>query len=519
MKAVLLLLASATMALAAPAKDEIAAMPGWSGALPSKQYSGFIAVDDGPGGQHIMMHYNFIESRSSPSKDPVILWQQGGPGSSGFGFGYMTELGPFHLSASSMSGGPSAVPKLHANPDAWDKQGNVLILEHPPGTGYSYCHDGNNKPVMCLWNDDTQAEAFLQELQGFFKLFPEFSGRELFITGESYAGLLVPNLMNQILLKEAEKELNVMGVALGNGCTGQPGMSSENPGRCNLGGQFDQQHNVDLFYGHGMVPKKMYNEVYKQCNFTCGPEIKACDGPYSSQCSKLISQMSDKLGEYNIYNIYDTCGSGNMSAPAALNLFGAAPSAAAAAEQYTDSSYGTMAQHTVRLARHELELRAGVSGGPPFSYPCGTGGAVNAWMNNEEVRKAIHMPSKKFYNTSWPCRGMQYQGYTHASIDLWPTLIKHFRVVIYNGDVDACVPYNGNEDWTAGLGLAEVESWRPWLVDEVPAGYVTTYAVPGQLSGANFTFLTIKDAGHMVPGYQPQRATAMLKRFLAGGPY
>ena len=29
---------------------------------------------------------------------------QGGPGSSGFGFGYMAELGPFHLSAESLAG-------------------------------------------------------------------------------------------------------------------------------------------------------------------------------------------------------------------------------------------------------------------------------------------------------------------------------------------------------------------------------------------------------------------------------
>eukprot|EP01051_Picozoa_sp_SAG22_P018740 SAG22_NODE_3248_length_1833_cov_1.974625_1_plen_71_part_00 len=48
-----------------------------------------------------------------------------------------------------------------------------------------------------------------------------------------------------------------------------------------------------------------------------------------------------------------------------------------------------------------------------------------------------------------------------------------------NGDIDACVPYNGNEDWTtamaAKLGMTVVpgQAWRPWVVDQVPAGYVT----------------------------------------------
>lgn len=128
-------------------------------------------------------------AQNDPSTDPVLLWQQGGPGSSGFGYGYMTEIGPFHLSSKSMEGNPS-IPKLQPNPYSWDRLGNLLILEHPPGTGYSYCHDGNNKPVDCDWDDDSQGVAFLAELEAWFKLFPAFAGRELFITGESYAGLL-----------------------------------------------------------------------------------------------------------------------------------------------------------------------------------------------------------------------------------------------------------------------------------------------------------------------------------------
>jgi carboxypeptidase C (cathepsin A) len=36
---------------------------------------------------------------------------------------------------------------------------------------------------------------------------------------------------------------------------------------------------------------------------------------------------------------------------------------------------------------------------------------------------------------------------------------------------------------------------------------------------ANFTFLTVKDSGHMVPQYQPTRALAFFSRWLKGGPY
>ena len=100
-------------------------------------------------------------------------------------------------------------------------------------------------------------------------------------------------------------------------------------------------------------------------------------------------------------------------------------------------------------------------------------------------------------------------------------LLQHVRTTIYNGDVDACVPYNSNEDWVTTLaGLQhypKAEAWRPWLLRGVPAGYVTTWSVPG--AKANFTFVTVKDSGHMVPQYQPERAFAMFERWLGGGAY
>lgn len=140
-------------------------------------------MPEGPGGQNIFMHYNFIESQNSPASDPLTLWQQGGPGSSGFGFGYMAELGPFHLSAESMSNMTDEVPNLWQNPYSWgapvrrpqliggasaeclplsacrspDTLSNILILEHPPGTGFSYCAHQNGTPTECQWNDDTRA--------------------------------------------------------------------------------------------------------------------------------------------------------------------------------------------------------------------------------------------------------------------------------------------------------------------------------------------------------------------------
>jgi len=85
--------------------------------------------------------------------------------------------------------------------------------------------------------------------------------------------------------------------------------------------------------------------------------------------------------------------------------------------------------------------------------------------------------------------------------------------MIYSGDVDACVPHVGSEQWTRELGFTVSDPWRPWLVNSQVAGYVTTYATN------SFKFVTVKGSGHMVPQYTPGPALEMLKRFVAGTPF
>ena len=46
--------------------------------------------------------------------------------------------------------------------------------------------------------------------------------------------------------------------------------------------------------------------------------------------------------------------------------------------------------------------------------------------------------------------------------DTYPALVKRLRVVIYNGDWDACVPHTDGEAWTRGMGFAEAAPWHPW---------------------------------------------------------
>ncbi|KAI5314885.1 hypothetical protein L3X38_044061 [Prunus dulcis] len=78
---------------------------------PFKLETGYVAVgnlDD------IQLFYFFIESERSPKEDPLLLWLSGGPGCSSF------------------------TAMVYNSTDAWTKIANVIFLDQPVGTGYSY---------------------------------------------------------------------------------------------------------------------------------------------------------------------------------------------------------------------------------------------------------------------------------------------------------------------------------------------------------------------------------------------
>jgi serine carboxypeptidase-like clade I len=70
----LLLLLSAS---AAPDEDEVLSLPGWSGALPSRHYSGYLRIAGGTN-----LHYYFVASEHAPQTAPTVVWLNGGPGCS-----------------------------------------------------------------------------------------------------------------------------------------------------------------------------------------------------------------------------------------------------------------------------------------------------------------------------------------------------------------------------------------------------------------------------------------------------
>lgn len=496
---------------AAPEADLVASLPGFGKLtdLRFRVYSGYLTV---PGPfrlndyDSLEVHYQFQTSQSDTADtDPLVTWHQGGPGGSSINVGLYTEMGAFQID----DNGP------YYNEYAWNKFANMLYLESPAGSGHSSGYSAcikDDKDVSCDWDDVSQAEAYSHTLLAFKAAFPEYSVNELYLTGESYFGQYGPNIASYILSDDSFSSLNLKGMALGNACWG----GTKDSVVCN--GPNSEQNDVDLYFGKGLISKKLHDEVYEACNFPRDSES------LSDACGEKLDEMSKKVGPHNPYDIYDDC-------PAAADLLQRNGKSMRWLKHQLVSQMPIGFDHDQvlsddagainegKVARRLYDKKRHTKNGG-YVWSCGGMSATESWIVQDAVKKALHLKDSGRSDFSYTRSGP-------ASVLLYPTLVKKLRILIYNGDSDMVVPYKGNEEWIGNLeatgAIAEVEAWRPWFEDEsarIPAGYVTSYSVKeAENDEIGFHFLTIRLAGHMVPTFQPGPSLSFFQRFLASEPY
>ena len=491
----------APLAAAAPAGDLVDQLPGFDKA-PFDTYSGYLEVP-GPVAGYDKLRIAYIlnlAQTGAPQDAPVVAWHQGGPGGNSF-YGLFGEEGYFQVSDSGQ----------WVNKDnAWNQVANMLYLDAPAGSndpvGFSECYEnGESTPAkICKWDDKSQAEAYAHTLAAFYTAFPEFNDRDLYLTGESYAGQYLPNIATYILDHAPfNSSIPLQGLAVGNGCWG----GDANSVVCN--GPNSEQNDIDAYYGKGLISRDLYFSTYEACgyNFTNSGDADSGSllgtGPQLGlKCDLALEEASATVGPHDIYNIYDNC-------PGASEWHQRSGKSVRWLKNWLRQHMSDPASKAADNRRKLTELAGG------YQWPCGGIDDLGDWLQQPDVRKALHFgqpnPVQFDYSTSGP-----------ASITLWPRLAKDLRVLIYNGDADDCVPYKGNEEWTTSLKTAgvlkEKHAWHPWYKDEkaknIPAGYATTYDVVG--SEKDFSFITVRLAGHMVPAFRADAAFAFIQRFLSG---
>ncbi|MBA0852378.1 hypothetical protein Goshw_004526 [Gossypium schwendimanii] len=232
------------------------------------------------------MFYLFFESRNS-KKDPVVIWLTGGPGCSSE-LALFYENGPFHLTKNL---------SLVWNDYGWDKASNILFVDQPTGTGFSYTSDEND-----LRHNETGVSNDLYDfLQEFFKQHPEYVENDFYITGESYAGHYIPAFAVRVHQGNKAKEgihVNLKGFAIGNGLTDPEIQYQAYPDYALNTSIITQSDYVDI---KKLVPSCV--QAIKRCGSKGGD---ACVDSFDT-CNTLFDQILSIAGNINYYDIRKEC--------------------------------------------------------------------------------------------------------------------------------------------------------------------------------------------------------------------
>ncbi|XP_004292826.1 PREDICTED: serine carboxypeptidase II-3-like [Fragaria vesca subsp. vesca] len=251
--------------------DKIDALPGQpTEGAEFNQYSGYVTVNPKAGRA---LFYYFVESPQDSSSKPLVLWLNGGPGCSSFGYGAMEELGPFRVNNDKIS--------LFANDYAWNNVANVLFLESPAGVGFSYSNTSSDYGNV---GDKRTAEDSYAFLVNWLERFPEYKNRDFFITGESYAGHYVPQLAYTIVQQNKitnQTKINLKGIAIGNAWI------DDNTSAWGI---------VDYLWTHALSSDETNAGIHKYCDFTSENSSDLCDN--------YVHQLYKEKGQIDIYNIY-----------------------------------------------------------------------------------------------------------------------------------------------------------------------------------------------------------------------
>lgn len=387
---------------------------------------------------------------------------------------------------------------LSARQVRWNEKANVVYLESPVGVGFSY---SSTNDYAC--SDDRTAQESMQALNVFYNLkFPELKANPLYLTGESYAGIYVPTLAEAILNGAKDGSWQgapLAGIAVGNGCSGTE------VGICGSGSQGTYSEWSYLIQTP-FVSAELKTRVNKECDWAAA--AKGEKNALSFSCVTLLNEASDAISNLNLYNVYGDCVSGGCTnSDSDSEPRGKVPMRPALVVQ--DPNGGP-----------QRRLQRIIPGGPDA---CIDSTLASSYINQPEVISAIHV---KATDHCWSVCATQ-PGWSYNSTrtnlprDTYPYLIANIRVVVYNGDWDACVPYTDGELWTSGMGLPVKKAWHAWKYTSLNgntnqvAGYATEYDVD-QLGKGSFDFVTIKGGRHEAPETAPAQSLEMVQRLIDG---
>lgn len=355
--------------------------------------------------------------------------------------------------------GPYRVLKdgtLKLQDGSWDEFANVLFVDQPVGTGFSYA-DTN----AYLHEMSEMAANMVTFLTKWFEIFPEYAHNHIYIAGESYAGQWIPYLADAVLKRNKanrQSEWPLKGLLIGNGWISGP----------------DQYISFLPF-------------AYENNLIQSGSEADNIATANQKKCmAELDSGGKDHVGSGICENIMQDI------------------------LKHTQNDKGCVNMYDVRL--RDSYPSCGMHWPADLEY-------VKPYLRRSDVLDALHVDKDKNTGWV-ECNDKVSSAFSakvsRPSVKLLPDLLEQIPIVLFSGDKDLICNHIGTEnlinnlEWNGAVGMelspGVTAPRRDWEFEGEPAGQYQT--------ARNLTYLRFYNSSHMVPFDYPRRSRDMLDRFM-----
>lgn len=433
-----------------------------------KSYAGYVDLSE-----EAHVFFWFFERRKNPESAPLTVWINGGPGSSSM-IGLFQELGPCNVTKNLTT---------QLNPFAFNEVSNMLFIDEPVGTGFSYGKllNGTLDPLTGLpessdnatgtysisnatkyGNTPLAAVAVWEVVQAFITHFPSYTPDAGFnLWTESYGGHYGPGFTSYFA-EQNEKisngtvngtELHISTLGIGNGIIDLLIQAPEYPNFA-----------LNNTYGIKLYNESIYTEAMRNFYMKggCRDLIKQCR---ATQLDVLCQEAQDFCRdgiEYLYYNVGD---------------------------------------------RGVYDIRHPANDPTPPNY-------MIEYLNQASVQEALGVPVNfTMSNAAVYFAFQDYGDFVRGDYleDLGDLLDSGVRVNIFSGDADYICNWFGGEKISLAVNYSASHSFRQ-------SGYVN-FTVNGDSYGqvrefGNYSFVRVYEAGHEVPYYVPEAALALFNRTL-----
>ena len=444
-------------------------------------YSGYLETNE-TGNELFYIYIPSQNGTEDENDDPLLLWLNGGPGCSSL-IGMLTEIGP-------------VTTKLYTgewfkNEYAWNKNLNLLFIESPVGVGFTKLKEN------ITYSEEKTAKDLHAALDNFFDLFAHLEDRDFYISGESYAGVYIPFLTQELL--NTNSSINLKGILIGNPMTSY---------------KHDYERSVpDFALSHGLIdldtylnftqncpclkPERAFKEYFGLQDFDikCNIPIENNDNEFipknvTKKCNEIRRNIAEQISGLDIYGLYRKCRPINSTDNNNNN--------------YKSFILNQLSKHKHKMYIDDLDESSSLEEDILYNT-CDEDPTISEFLNKPDTQQKLNV------SKSWEkCSPLNYS--ISESIEFYqkylPTIKDRVKVWIMSGDTDIILSTLGTKRWIYSLNSTIAEDWKAILDEENQIrGFKISYE-------NGLTFVTAKGAGHMLPEDEPKTAEIILNLFI-----